>query len=115
MFNGEWSKIDTPQKLAQSLFEFDNRVKEYTALILGGKFDKNIDPVTFQQLKANIFPIEGKSGKLYFTQFIDEGRWQLFEEDAQGVTHQLDRKKGFIGGKTQVFDTMHVRKFLRSN
>ncbi|MEK7565403.1 MAG: hypothetical protein AAB501_04175 [Patescibacteria group bacterium] len=115
MFRGEWDKIDTPEKLAQSLFEFDNRVKEYTALILGGKFDKNIDPVSFQQLKANIFPIEGKSGKLYFTQFVDEGKWQLFQQDAQGITKQLDRKKGFLGGKTQVFDTMHVRKFLRGH
>ena len=93
MFRGEWDKIDTPEKLAQSLFEFDNRVKEYTALILGGKFDKNIDPVSFQQLKANIFPIEGKSGKLYFTQFVDEGKWQLFQQDAQGITKQLDRKR----------------------
>ncbi|MDP3764785.1 MAG: hypothetical protein Q8Q95_04160 [bacterium] len=115
MFKGEWDKISTPEKLAQSLFEFDNRVKEYTALILEGKFDKNVDPVSFQQLKENIFPVEGKSGKLYFTQFVDEGKWQLFEEDKQGATHQLDRKKGFLGGKTKVFDTMHVRKFLRGH
>lgn len=115
MFRGEWNKIDTPEKLAQSLFEFDNRIKEYTALILEGKFDKNVDPVTFQQLKQNIFPIEGKSGKLYFTQFVDEGKWQLFQENNQGITQQLEHKKALFGGKTKIFDTMHIRKFLRSH
>ncbi len=115
MFRGEWDKINTPEKLAQSLFEFNNRVKEYTALILEGKFDKNIDPVTFQQLKANVFPIEGKSGKLFFAQFVDEGRWQLFQENAQGIVSQIDHKKGFLGGKTPVFETMHIRKFLRDH
>ncbi|MDP3763723.1 MAG: hypothetical protein Q8Q92_03690, partial [bacterium] len=115
MFKGEWNEIDTPQKLAQSMFEFDNKVKEYTAVVISGKFDRDVDPVSFQQLKENIFPVEGKSGKLYFTQFVDEGRWNIFEEDAQGNTRQLDTKKGFLGGKTKVFTTMNVKKFLRGH
>lgn len=112
---GGWKVIKTPESLGQALQNFDVDIKSFTRQLVEGRFDKNLKSQELASLKASVFPIESKNGNIFFAQFQDKGQWKLYDVDAQGYTHSLDHKKGFLGGKTEVFDTLNVRKFLRKH
>ncbi|MEK7548710.1 MAG: hypothetical protein AAB499_02325, partial [Patescibacteria group bacterium] len=66
------------------------------------------------ELKASVFPVEGRNGEIFYMQTQNNGAWKISKLSEIGQQVPLTRKKGIFGGETDFFDLLNVRKILNA-
>lgn len=106
---GDLTGINSPEKLARTLVEFDENLKFYTQRLVDGSLDgifKEGGQKAYD-LTANVFPVEARDGNIFYAQIQKNGVWRI--ADSNGDPLELKRP---IMGKTNSFDLKNVKKLL---
>ena len=106
---GDWAGINSPEKLARTLMEFDENLKFYTRRLVDGSLDgifKEGGQKAYD-LTANVFPVEARDGNILYAQIQKNGKWRI--ANSNGDPLELRRP---IMHKTDLFDLKNVKKLL---
>lgn len=106
---GDWARISEPEKLAQTLVEFDNSMKFYTRKLVDGSLDEifKAGGERALELTHDVFPVEAQDGEIFYAQKDKSGLWRI--ADSNGNPVELKRP---IMGKTSLLDLKKVKNLL---
>jgi hypothetical protein len=109
MFGGDWKDIKE-DSLESTLKSFNSEIKSYTHDLLDGTLDRALEKIP-QQIAP--FPIEGKSGSLFYAESVGNGKWNLFTIGKNGDGFLVEETDGgFLGTKKTKFNINEIAKIL---